>query len=104
MSATAFAPEVVAAVCAHMNDDHPDDCLLIVRGLGGVPEATSARMSSIDQLAAHFEASTPGGVSSSSVAFPAPVTERAQLRVEIVRMYHDACAALGIEPRPAEEH
>lgn len=104
MSAAGFAPEVVSAVCAHMNDDHPDDCLLIVRGLGGVSSATAARMSSIDDLAAHFEATTPDGPSPVSISFPAPVTERAQLRVEIVRMYHEACAALGIEPRPAEKH
>ena len=104
MSSTGFAPEVVAAVCAHMNDDHPDDCLLIVRGLGGVTDATSARMSSIDDCSAHFEAVTPDGVSPVSVEFPMQVTQRPQLRVEVVRMYNEACAALGMEPRPAEEH
>ena len=29
MSATPFSPDVVAAVTQHMNDDHPDDTLLI---------------------------------------------------------------------------
>ncbi len=104
MSIAGFPPEVVSAVCAHMNDDHPDDCLLIVSGLGGITGATSARMSSIDTVAAHFEASGPDGSTSVTVPFPEPVTERPQLRVEIVRMYNDACAALGIEPRPSEEH
>ncbi|HLU63846.1 MAG TPA: DUF2470 domain-containing protein, partial [Protaetiibacter sp.] len=32
---TVFAPEVVEAVLHHMNDDHIDDNLLIVRAFAG---------------------------------------------------------------------
>ena len=41
--AAPFTPEISAAVADHMNTDHPEDNLLIVRSLGGVPDATDAR-------------------------------------------------------------
>lgn len=105
MSGAGFPTEVVQAVCDHMNGDHPEDCVLIVRGLGGVDGATTARMTGLDERAARFEALlADGSTRSLDVAFSEPVTERAQIRVEVVRMYHDACAALGVEPRQAEEH
>uniref|UniRef100_UPI002594DDC9 DUF2470 domain-containing protein n=1 Tax=uncultured Gordonia sp. TaxID=198437 RepID=UPI002594DDC9 len=43
-----FSPDVVAAVLAHMNDDHADDSLLICRALGGRPDAVAARMTGFD--------------------------------------------------------
>lgn len=105
MSSSLFTADVVEAVCAHMNGDHRDDCLLIVRGLAGRPDAASARMTGIDVDGARFEARLAAGTSVEvQVPFGGEVTERAQLRVEVVRMYRDACTALGIAPRPAEEH
>lgn len=105
MSTDGFAPEVVAAVCDHMNGDHPEDCRLIVAGLGGRPDAVAARMTGLDRDAAIFLAELPSGESAEvRVSFPAPVVERAQIRVEVVRMYHEACAAMGVEPRAQGEH
>ena len=35
----------------------------------------------------------------------APLTERAQVRVEVVRLYDEACLALGLPPRnPEDDH
>ena len=31
-------------------------------------------------------------------------TQDAQIRVEVVGMYQEACAVLGVEPRPPAEH
>ena len=39
---TPFTADAVEAIKRHMNDDHADDALIIVRGLGGRPEATTA--------------------------------------------------------------
>lgn len=80
MSPAAFPDEVVAAVCDHMNHDHPEDCLLIVQGLAGRTEATSARMVSFDRQAADFVAVTPVGELAARVPFSEPVHERAQIR------------------------
>lgn len=101
---TTFAPEVVAAVCSHMNDDHVEDSLLIVRSLGGRPEATAASMTSLDDTAGIFVATVDGEQVEVRVPWSEPISERAQIRAEVVRMYHEACAALGIEPRAAAEH
>ena len=46
-------------------------------------------------------AATPTAI---RVPWSRPLTERAEIRAEVVRMYHEACAALGIEPRAAKEH
>lgn len=99
-----FTPEVVAAVVTHMNTDHPEDNVLIVRSLGGVPAATGARLVAVDPAGAHFEADTPDGPVAATVAWAGPVTERAHIRHEVVRMYQEACAALGVTPRGEGEH
>ncbi len=105
MSANGLAPEVVAAVCDHMNGDHPDDCRLIVASLGGRPDVVAARMTGLDRDAALFHAELPDGSSDQvRVPFSAPVVERSQIRVEVVRMYHEACAASGVTPRAEGEH
>jgi len=99
-----FSPEVVEAVRRHMDEDHRDDSLLIVRSLGGVPQATAATMSGLDEAGAVFLAATDEGEVTVRVPWSEPIAERAQIRAEVVRMYHEACAALGVEPRAAGEH
>ncbi len=94
-----FTPDVVAQIARHMNDDHADDNVLIVRGLGGAPAATAARMSGMDPDGMDFEATVNGIAVPIRIPFPERLTERRQVRAEAVRMYRDACAALGLEPR-----
>ena len=101
---TPFPQEVVEAITRHMNADHADDSLLIVRSLGDLPEATEARMTGLDVSAAIFTAGTPHGECTVRVPWSGPISDRAQIRVEVVRMYHEACEALGVEPRAAGEH
>ncbi|PRX98456.1 DUF2470 domain-containing protein [Allonocardiopsis opalescens] len=103
-AASPFGPEVVAAVCRHMNDDHADDTLLIVRALGGRPDASAARMTGLDAQAAVFEAVGPDGGHQVRVPWSGPVTERPQIRREVVRMYREACERLGVPPRGEGEH
>lgn len=103
-AANPFGPDVIAAITRHMNDDHPDDNLLIVRGLGGQHAAASARMSGLDGLGADFVAEVDGGEAAVRIPWSRELTERREVRVEVVRMYNDACAALGIEPRQEGEH
>ena len=94
-----FPPDVVAQIADHMNGDHADDNVLIVRGLGGMPTATAARMSGLDAEAMEFAAVVDGIEVPVRIPFAERLTERRQVRAEAVRMYHDACAALGVEPR-----
>jgi putative heme iron utilization protein len=99
-----FAPAIAAAVVAHMNGDHAADNLLIVRSLGGVADATAATMTGIGPDGAHFSATSPVGEQAVTIPWAVPITDRSTIRVEVVRMYHDACAALGVEPRAEGEH
>lgn len=99
-----FTPDVVAAVTAHMNSDHPEDNVLIVRSLGGVADATEAEMTGVSPAGAAFRTVVDGEPVDVTVPWATEVTERGHIRLEVVRMYHEACAALGVEPRAAGEH
>lgn len=99
-----FGPDVVAAVCRHMNGDHPDDSLLICRTLGGRPDATAATMTGLDEHGADFEVTAAGGVGHVRLPWSTTLTARPQIRLEVVRMYEEACAAAGREPRTAAPH
>ena len=93
-----FPPEVVAQIARHMNDDHADDNVLIVCGLGGATGATTARMSGMDADGIEFAAAVNGLEVPVRIPFSERLTERRQVRAEAVRMYRDACTALGITP------
>ena len=95
-----FSDEVVAAVTRHMNEDHAEDSLLIVRHLGGQPDATSAAMTGLDAEQAVFTARVGGREVGVVIAWSERLTERRQVRAEVVTMYEAACAAAGVEPRP----
>ena len=88
-----FPPDVVAAVCRHMDDDHRDDALLICRTLGGQPAATSASTVDVDTEAVHFSAQVDGAAVPVRVPFAGPVTERSQLRHAVVELHRRAVAA-----------
>ena len=96
-----FDDAALAGVLGHMNDDHRDDNLLIARAFGQ-PEATSATMTGFDGDGGEWDAALPDG-SVRSVRVPWPggaITERREVRREIVALYDAACERLGIEPRP----
>lgn len=121
-----FDPTIVAAVLHHMNDDHADDNLLIARAFAD-RAATSARMVGVDGRAGYWvyavaDADAAPGVDAATlvggdpfvdpdasagaderplrVEWSGAITERAEIRREIVVLYDRACAELGIEPRP----
>ncbi|MEV1167919.1 DUF2470 domain-containing protein [Nonomuraea sp. NPDC049784] len=93
---TPFTADAVEAIKRHMNDDHAEDALIIVRGLGGRPAATSAVTSDVDAEAIEF---TVDGGERVRVPWGETLTERAQVRKAVVRLYRDACGKLGIAAR-----
>lgn len=99
MTAPTFPPDVVAAICRHMNDDHAQDSLLICRTLGGRPDATHAQAVGVDRDGMRFRVTAAGHDDDVTVAFATPAPERAQVRVAVVELYERACAAAGVEPR-----
>ena len=96
---TTFSPDVVSAVLHHMNDDHRDDSLLIARAFGS-RDAETATMTTLDGEAGYFSYTIGETSHDLRVAWTAPITERPEIRREVVVLYDRACAELGIEPRP----
>lgn len=96
-----FDDAALAGVLGHMNADHPDDNLLIVRAYGR-ESAVAGIMVSFDGDGGDWTAEDADGTSTAvHVPWPGgPITERRDVRREIVALYEESCRLLGIEPRP----
>jgi len=103
-SPSPFSPEVQAAVVAHMNGDHREDNLLIVRALAGRPDADAATMTGYDENGAWFDATADGVTEAVAVQWAVPISDRGVIRTEVVRMYREACEVLGVTARGEGEH
>ncbi|MBN9612650.1 MAG: DUF2470 domain-containing protein, partial [Actinobacteria bacterium] len=85
-----------------MNGDHVEDNLLIARAFG-YPEASGSTMTGLDGTSGVWSVIDPQGTHELRVDWPAGIiTERPQIRREVVMLYRAACKKLGITPR--EEH
>jgi hypothetical protein len=98
-----FAPDVVAAICRHMNEDHPDDCVRMVHGLGGI-ESDAVTMTGLDDVSAFFTAATADGPVDVVLPWSHRLTDRGEVRTEVVAMHELACRNLGIEITAGEGH
>ncbi|HET8926893.1 MAG TPA: DUF2470 domain-containing protein [Microbacterium sp.] len=99
-----FEPAVVSAVLRHMNDDHTDDSVLITRAFGPFDDVVTATMLSFDGDGADWEIERLDGTAA-PVRVPWPggaISERPEVRRQVVALYDAACARLGVEPRPHE--
>ncbi|GGI07742.1 DUF2470 domain-containing protein [Egicoccus halophilus] len=83
----------VQAIVGHLNADHAEDTLLLCRTLGGVERATAARATGVDVDGLDVRATTPSGEVRVRLPFAARVTERAQVRTEVVALYDRAVTA-----------
>jgi putative heme iron utilization protein len=64
----ALAPSTAYAL-SHMNDDHKDSLLSIVKKFGGVPDATACTLLSIDRYGIELLSETPSGRRRSRAAY-----------------------------------
>lgn len=98
MSASRFDDAVVTGVLTHMNGDHLDDSLDIVRAFGAL-EATAAVMTDLDTEAGVWTATVDGAPIEVRVPWPGgPLSERPQLRVAVVELHQQARERLGLPP------
>lgn len=99
----AFLPEESAAILRHMNGDHADDSILMVRALGGLPSATAASVAGVDKAGIDLVATVDGAERMVRIPWGRTLAARSEVRGEVVRLYQASCAALGIEPRQPEQ-
>jgi len=102
-----FDDAALAGVLGHMNGDHGDDNLLIARAFlsdtgQGDAVVTASTMTGFDGAGGVWLATLDDG---STVEIPVPwpsgmISERPEVRREIVALYDEACRRLGTEPRP----
>jgi putative heme iron utilization protein len=90
---------VIAAICHHMNTDHVADTLVICQGAGGRRGAEAARMTGFDGEGADFAVLVDGAEVAVRVAWAGPLSERAEVRPEIVRLFTESKASLLDEAR-----
>lgn len=100
----AFAPEEEAGILRHMNGDHASDSLLMVRALGGQPDATAATATGVDKGGIEYSATVGGTDMTVRIPWASELSTRGEVRGEVVRLYNESCAALGIEPRGEGSH
>lgn len=98
-SMTEFASDVVDAVLRHMNADHNGDSLTIVRA-NGAQSATEAVMTGFDSETASWRVTEPDGQRILTLRWSRRITERPEIRQEIVAL-HDAALAAGAGDRAA---
>lgn len=95
-----FDESTVSAVLRHMNGDHSNDNLLIARAFGD-PQASAAAMTGFDQHAGEWVMTVHSSAIDIRVPWPGGrITERPEVRREIVALYDEACRRLAVEPRP----
>ncbi|GAA2169378.1 MULTISPECIES: biliverdin-producing heme oxygenase [Glycomyces] len=90
-----FEPKVIAAICHHMNTDHAADTLVICRGAGDQRGSEAARMTGFDGDGADFAALVDGVEVPVRIRWASPLSERAEVRPEIVRLFTESKAALA---------
>jgi len=105
-----FDDAALAGVLGHMNGDHAGDNLLIARAFAadaGVTDAEIAAsvMTAFDGAQGVWLATLADGATAEvAVPWPSgPISERREVRREIVALYDEACRRLGVEPRPHAE-
>jgi hypothetical protein len=79
----AVHPHVAADVCRHLNHDHSEDLLLIVRTLGHVPDAYRAAAIDVDAEGLSLTASTHRGQEQTRVVFTGVAADRAGLQAAL---------------------
>lgn len=96
-----FAPDVASAILHHMNHDHRDDNLLIVRAFVD-RTATSAEMVGVDGDGGSWRFESSFGPSADTkIPWPeGSIDERSAVRRAVVALYDEACSRLGVKPRP----
>lgn len=93
--------EGAAPAIEHLNEDHADALLEMVRALGGRPEASAARCVDADRTGLDLRATTAVGEVPVRVDYEEPIEAPEGLRKATVKLARRARAELGSARRQA---
>lgn len=90
----ALDPEFVRSVVRHMNTDHPDSCVNIVRAFSSYSGASFAQLRDMDRDSLYFSVSEgssypsdpPPAVYEVKVDFPVPLRNELQVRGTLIEL------------------
>ena len=85
-----LSAEDVSRIIDHMNDDHADSVLAYVRHFAQLPEASAARLLSVDHHGMDIEAEISGGKRRVRVAFDPVLVSAHDAHMTMVRMSREA--------------
>merc|ERR1719240_489176 len=87
-----------AGAVKHMNEDHGEHTLLMVKSMGGMPEATEASVLNIDRYGFDVLAETPSGKRRSRIGWlnRRKLTSGDEVRLAMVELTSKARELLGI--------
>jgi hypothetical protein len=88
-----FPDDIVTAVLSHMNSDHRDDNITIVRAFADA-DAASATMTGLDESAGYWSFAVGGEHRDIRLPWTVTISERAEIRREIVTLYENALQRL----------
>jgi hypothetical protein len=97
----AMVADLVPVVLPGSNDDFADALLLVAQGLGGHPDATAARATSLDPRGVDLVATVAGTEHASRVDFPEPVSTVDDLRMALLGLVSQAREASRSRSRAA---
>lgn len=99
-----FDDQTVAAVVAHMDEDHEEDNLIIARAFGA-PGAVRSEFVNLDDTAGYWRVTEGNSTREIKIDWPSgKITERPEIRREVVFVFREACKRLGIDMHADETH
>jgi heme iron utilization protein len=76
----------VGGILAHMNEDHAETMVLYARAVGGIADATAARMTGVDRLGFELAVTAASGPRPLRLGFTRPVATPDEVRRELVAL------------------
>jgi hypothetical protein len=76
--------------------------VLMCQAFGGQPATVAARRTGVDRDGMELEAMVDGAKVPVLISWGRRLASRAEVRAEVVRIYRESCAAVGVAPRESE--
>ncbi|MBD2625133.1 DUF2470 domain-containing protein [Trichormus variabilis] len=85
-----FSPEISDRICKHMNEDHANAVVIYAQAFGGVKNATTAQMLSIDAEGMNLTAEVNGEAVPVRVQFDHVLTDAEDAHQTLIAMVKQA--------------